>query len=117
MSTRQTPNRSRPPPTTGPDRRQAADDADDDDATSADGAAASDTQPYGPGSHTPLDGGEQPPGYDIKGNANSMLYHEPSSPGYERTIAEVWFDSVASAEAAGFAKPKTGAKKAGGGSA
>ena len=46
-----------------------------------------------------------PEGYEIKGNAQSMLYHEPGSRYYKATKAEVWFDSVESAEAAGFSKP------------
>jgi len=58
------------------------------------------------GSVEPLeDAGEAPEGYEIKGNAGSMLYHEPGSRYYKATKAEVWFDSVESAEAAGFAKP------------
>ena len=61
--------------------------------------------PYGAGSHAPLDSGEAPEGYAIKGNADSMLYHVPGSSFYDRTIAEVWFDTEASAEAAGFSKP------------
>ena len=54
---------------------------------------------YGEGSYV----GENPPeGYDIKGNADSMKYHTPQSPWYDRTIAEVWFNSTDAAEAAGF---------------
>jgi large subunit ribosomal protein L17 len=30
-------------------------------------------------------------GFDIKGNADSMLYHVPGSSSYDRTVAEVWF--------------------------
>ena len=33
-----------------------------------------------------------------------MKYHEPDSQWFEQTVAEVWFDSAASAEAAGFTK-------------
>lgn len=57
------------------------------------------------GSAEPLDDGEMPDGYEIKGNAQSMLFHEPGSRYYKATKAEVWFDSVESAEAAGFSKP------------
>ena len=58
-----------------------------------------DERPYGSGSYR----GENPPaGFDIKGNADSMKFHTPESPYYSRTIAEVWFDSVEAAEAAGF---------------
>jgi large subunit ribosomal protein L22 len=62
------------------------------------------------GSAEPLDDGEMPDGHEIKGNAQSMLFHEPDSRYYKATKAEVWFDSVESAEAAGFSKP--GANKA-----
>ena len=63
-----------------------------------------DTEPtgsekYGPGSYV----GEEPPtGFDVKGNEDSMKFHTPESPYYGRTVAEVWFDSAAAAEAAGF---------------
>ena len=47
--------------------------------------------------------GDTPPaGFDIKGNEDSMKFHTPESPWYARTIAEVWFDTVEHAEAAGF---------------
>ena len=49
--------------------------------------------------------GNGPESHPIKGNADSMLYHTPDSPHYRRTRAEVWFDTEASAEAAGFSKP------------
>ncbi len=63
--------------------------------------------PFGPGSHAPLDDGSQPDGYDIKGNDDSMLYHRPDSRNYGATVAEVWFDSPESAEAAGFSLANT----------
>ena len=57
------------------------------------------------GSHAPLEDADQAPeGFPIKGNQDSMKYHEPDSQGFEQTVAEVWFDSAASAEAAGFTK-------------
>jgi len=62
------------------------------------------------GSMEATDDGEMPEGYEIKGNAGSMLYHEPDSRYYAATKAEVWFDSVESAEAAGFSKPGSAAK-------
>jgi hypothetical protein len=52
-----------------------------------------------------LEDGGQPEGYEIKGNADSMLYHLPGTPFYDRTIAEVWFDTPESAEAAGYQLP------------
>jgi uncharacterized membrane protein ArfC len=66
-------------------------------------AGVVDDEPYGAGSirvkptATAPDGG-----YPIKGNEDSMLYHTTESPSYKRTIAEVWFRDVPTAEAAGF---------------
>jgi hypothetical protein len=51
---------------------------------------------------------EAPEGFDIKGNAQSMLYHVPGSRYYLQTKAEYWFESVEAAEAAGFAAPGSG---------
>lgn len=58
--------------------------------------------PYGEGSAAPLPDGSAPEGFTIKGNADSMKFHTPESPSYDRTVAEVWFSSVEAAEAAGF---------------
>jgi large subunit ribosomal protein L4 len=71
--------------------------------------AAAEESPYGPGSYV---GTEPPNGYDIKGNETSMKYHTPESPYYNQTVAEIWFDSVVAAEAAGFtaAQGDTGAE-------
>ena len=63
-----------------------------------------DTERSGPAA-PPLDDGAAPEGYDIKGNADSMLYHLPGTPHYDSTVAEVYFDTAASAEAAGFSLP------------
>ena len=46
-----------------------------------------------------------PDGYDIKGNADSGLYHVPGSRFYNQTVAEFWFASAEDAEAAGFQLP------------
>ena len=76
--------------------------------TDADVEAADATyeqHPHGKGSHVALQDDAQPEGYNVKGNADSMLYHVPDSAFYERAIAEVWFDSAESAEAAGFSLP------------
>ncbi len=75
--------------------------------TAAAALAVADVGPYGPGSHSPLPDGSTPEGFSIKGNADSMLYHRPDSRSYSVTVAEVWFDSVESAEAAGFTKSST----------
>jgi large subunit ribosomal protein L17 len=57
------------------------------------------------GSHAVLENASQAPeGFPIKGNQDSMKYHEPDGQWFEQTVAEVWFDTAASAEAAGFTK-------------
>ena len=57
------------------------------------------------GAHAPLEDGAQPDGYEIKGNADSMLYHLPDTRFYNQTVAEVWFDTAENAEAAGYQLP------------
>ena len=47
---------------------------------------------------------EAPEGFPIKGNENSMKFHEPDGQWFGQTEAEVWFDTVESAEAAGFTR-------------
>jgi large subunit ribosomal protein L22 len=74
-----------------------------DDALEAGAEAAS--APYGEGSAAPLADGGQPEGFPIKGNEDSMLYHEPGGRWYDQTIAEVWFATAEAAEAAGFRAP------------
>ena len=54
------------------------------------------------GSAAPLESGEAPEGYEIKGNKDSMKYHAPGGQWYDATEAEVWFKTAADAEAAGF---------------
>jgi large subunit ribosomal protein L4 len=76
-----------------------------DEAPAESDPAATKTQPYGPGSKAPLKSGNAPKGHEIKGNTDSMKYHTPDGQWYEQTVAEVWFDSVESAEAAGFTAP------------
>ncbi len=57
------------------------------------------------GSHVPMEDPEEvPDGFPIKGNEDSMKFHEPDSQWFGQTVAEVWFDSVESAEAAGFTR-------------
>jgi small subunit ribosomal protein S6 len=48
----------------------------------------------------------------IKGNLSSMYYHAPGSRFYDRTIPEYCFDTVESAEAAGFGPTKAEADAA-----
>jgi large subunit ribosomal protein L4 len=68
-------------------------------------AEAADSAPYGAGSHAVTADGSAPEGFDIKGNADSMLYHLPGTAFYNRTVAEVWFASEDAAKAAGFQLP------------
>jgi large subunit ribosomal protein L17 len=57
------------------------------------------------GSHVPLeDADAAPEGFPVKGNEGSKKYHEPDSQWYDQTTAEVWFESVEAAEAAGFTR-------------
>jgi large subunit ribosomal protein L17 len=59
---------------------------------------------YGPGSAAPNEDGSAPAGFDIKGNADSMKFHEPDGQWYDQTVAEVYFATAADAEKAGFTK-------------
>jgi hypothetical protein len=72
---------------------------------------AEDDKPALPkGAKAPLKSGKAPKGYEVKGNADSGLYHEPDGQWYDATVAEFWFKSADDAEAAGF-KRAGGAKK------
>lgn len=68
-------------------------------------ATQSVVEPFGAGSASPLADDSAPEGFEIKGNAQSMLYHVPGSRYYQATKAEVWFDSTVAAIAAGFSAP------------
>ena len=57
------------------------------------------------GAVTAPEDGSIPEDYPIKGNANSMLYHQPGGRYYDVTIAEVFFDTPEHAEAAGYSAP------------
>jgi len=61
------------------------------------------------GSAKPLESGEAPEGFEIKGNKGSMKFHAPGGQWYDATEAEVWFRTTADAEAAGFLE--AGSKK------
>ncbi|UKA57371.1 sunset domain-containing protein [Arthrobacter sp. FW306-2-2C-D06B] len=63
-------------------------------------------QPYGEGSAAAGADGSGPNGYTVKGNADTMTYHDEDSPSYDEVKAEVWFISSAHAEAAGFRPPR-----------
>jgi large subunit ribosomal protein L22 len=55
--------------------------------------------------------GSIPEGYEIKGNANSMKFHIPGGRYYDITVADLFFDTVDSAEAAGYEAPAADAAK------
>jgi len=71
-----------------------------DEAEGGDASPLADN-PYGTGAYV---GDEPPEGFTIKGNDRSMKYHVPGSAAYERTIAEVWFNSEDAAREAGFVR-------------
>ena len=56
------------------------------------------------GAKAPLKSGGAPKGYEVKGNADSGLYHEPDGQWYDQTDAEFYFKTAQDAEAAGFLK-------------
>ena len=67
--------------------------------------ATDDAKPELPkGAKAPLKSGGAPKGYEVKGNADSGLYHEPDGQWYEQTEAEFYFRSAEAAEAAGFTR-------------
>lgn len=57
---------------------------------------------FGADSAAPLEDGSAPEGFDIKGNKDSMKFHQPGGQWYDATVAEVWFRTAEAAEAAGF---------------
>jgi len=54
------------------------------------------------GAHLPLDDGSMPAGFEIKGNADSMKFHQPGGRWYDNTVAEMWFSTSEAAIAAGY---------------
>jgi large subunit ribosomal protein L4 len=56
------------------------------------------------GAKAPLKSGGAPKGYEVKGNADSGLYHEPGGQWYDATDAEFYFKTAEDAEAAGFTR-------------
>ncbi|MFJ6356453.1 sunset domain-containing protein [Pseudarthrobacter oxydans] len=63
-------------------------------------------EPYGAGSASAGTDGSGPDGYTVKGDAGAMVYYEEGHPDYEQARADVWFESEAHAEAAGFRAPR-----------
>ena len=82
-------------------------------------STSTEASPYGPGSHAALEDGGQPAGFPVKGEEGAKRYHAPDAPSYGDADAEVWFASVADAQAAGFqaaeaaAEGQDGAESAG----
>jgi len=74
----------------------------DHDSGADDGLELNPDGPYGAMSAEPLADGSAPDGFDIKGNVDSMKYHQPDGRWYEKTVAEVYFATTEAAEAAGF---------------
>jgi small subunit ribosomal protein S16 len=70
----------------------------------AEADAAASTAELPEGAAAALEGGAAPEGYTIKGNKDSMKYHEPDGQWYDQTVAELWFRTAEAAEAAGFTK-------------
>ena len=82
----------------------------DDSATDEAAAAPAAAVDLPEGAVATTEDGSAPEGHDVKGNANSGLYHVPGSQWYDSTEAEFWFASAEDAEKAGF-KPAGGAEK------
>ncbi|CAN5764558.1 hypothetical protein BH24ACT5_BH24ACT5_09830 [soil metagenome] len=57
----------------------------------------------------PTPTGECPPGYPVKVNADSGIYHQPGGRFYDRTRPDRCYASATAAEAGGFRAPKAGA--------
>jgi large subunit ribosomal protein L4 len=76
-------------------------------AETADDVEAKPTLPKG--AKAPLKSGGAPKGYEVKGNADSGLYHEPDGQWYDQTEAEFYFKTADDAEAAGFTRAGGGA--------
>jgi len=69
-----------------------------------DGPQAPEGGEYGVDSAAPNEDGSGPDGFPVKGNKDSMKFHEPDGQWYDQTVAEVWFRTAEAAEKAGFAK-------------
>ncbi|MEW1918084.1 sunset domain-containing protein [Pseudarthrobacter oxydans] len=63
-------------------------------------------EPYGAGSAAAGTDGSGPDGYTVKGDAGAMVYYEEGHSDYEQARADVWFETEAHAEAAGFRAPR-----------
>ncbi|MFJ4168676.1 hypothetical protein ACIPY3_04115 [Paenarthrobacter sp. NPDC089714] len=88
-----------------PGAETAAAEESDQPLASASGHLAAD-HPYGVGSAGAAADGTGPEGYPVKGDATTMTYHEEDAASYAEAPADVWFESAAHAEAAGFRAPR-----------
>ena len=68
----------------------------------AEAIAAADAGAVPPGAVRGDGSRDCPPAYPIKGNQETMVYHEPGTPTYLATVPELCFSSAGSAQAAGF---------------
>ena len=92
----------RPRPTT---ETEAEDRGRDEDRDRRHEDEADEAKPELPkGAKAPLKSGGAPKGYEVKGNADSGLYHEPDGQWYDQTDAEFYFKTAEDAEAAGFTR-------------
>ena len=87
-----------------PVEEAAAEEAPVEEAAAEEAPATAGEAPYGDGSHGPLEDASMPEGFPIKGNADSMKFHQPDGRWYENTVAEVWFATPEAATAAGFSE-------------
>ena len=92
------------PATEAADTEAASAEAADSTVVEAAVGAAVAEGPYGADSADPLEDGEAPEGFYVKGNKDSMKFHTPASPWYDKTVAEVYFKTAEAAAAAGFAE-------------
>jgi hypothetical protein len=53
-----------------------------------------------------------PPDFPVKGNGQSMIYHQPGQSSYAQTVAEFCFASAEAAEAAGFRQSRSRGQRA-----
>jgi large subunit ribosomal protein L17 len=65
-------------------------------------ATVADVEELPAGAALPLEDGSAPEGFTIKGNRDSMKFHQEGGQWYDATVAEIWFDTAENAEAAGF---------------
>jgi len=98
-----------PEPATEPESAsdEVADEARAEADTSADDEAADtsgETVDQPADRHAALPDGSRPEGFPVKGNRDSMKFHQPGGTWYDKTVAEIWFATAEAAEAAGYSE-------------